>query len=237
MESKGLRSRSSAGERPDLLVRYDDLPSTARDLAAIIARSGRVFDRAGPVKVIKASDGSLPEVRPMTPDSVVNEAHGLARPVKTGSHLYPVTLPHRVGRLYRASDDWGLQPLKGIMMAPPLSADGTIRHGQGYDTKTGMWCCQVPAIALPAAPNRADAHAALQTLRAAFRTFPFADATTLREPDVPVALVDASGPPGQDESAFLVALLTAVCRPCYLLRRASYLVRRRSPELAAARVS
>jgi hypothetical protein len=52
----------------------------------------------------------------------------------------------------------------------------------------------------------------LETLRAAFRTFPFADAVTMREPDGPVAFVEISRPPGQDESAFLVALLTAVCR-------------------------
>jgi putative DNA primase/helicase len=204
-------------QRPDLVVRYDDLTITARDLTQIIARAGHVFDRAGPVKVINAIDGSVPQVQPMTADRVVIEAHDLARPVKMEHKPRPVTLPHRVARLYLALEDWGLQPLKGITMAPLLSADGTMRCAEGYDTQTSMWCCQVPAIAMPAAPSRADAQAALETLRAAFRTFPFADAATVREPDGPIALVDISSPPGQDESAFLVALLTAVCRPSLAL--------------------
>jgi hypothetical protein len=200
-------------ERPDLVVHREDLPSTARHLASIIARSGRVFCRGGPVKIIvNGNHGSLPQVRPMTPDSVVNEAHALARPVQMGAEARPLTLPHRVARLYLARDEWGVLPLKGITTAPLLASDGSIRFAEGYDSQTGLWCCHVPTLALPDRPSLADAQEALRCLRSAFCTFPFADADLLGEPDGAVPLVNLSLVPGQDESAFLVALLTAVCR-------------------------
>jgi hypothetical protein len=47
------------------------------------------------------------------------------------------------------------------------------------------------------------------------RTFPFADADHRREDSLDV--VDINYHPGRDESAFLVALMTAVCRPSLLL--------------------
>jgi putative DNA primase/helicase len=53
----------------------------------------------------------------------------------------------------------------------------------------------------------------LRLLRETFRTFPFADAARCRDPDLGVEVVNADRPPGMDESAALVALLTAICRP------------------------
>jgi hypothetical protein len=50
-------------------------------------------------------------------------------------------------------------------------------------------------------------------LRATFTTFPFADAARPRDPHLNVDVVDLAELPGRDESAFLVALLTAVCQP------------------------
>ena len=41
----------------------------------------------------------------------------------------------------------------------------------------------------------------------------FADAARCRDPDFGVEVVNADRPPGMDESAALVALLTAICRP------------------------
>jgi hypothetical protein len=144
MHSEGLHSCPSPGERPDLVVHHDDLPSTARDLARIIAQSDHMFVRGRPAKVLSSTDGSRPQVRPMIPDAVVNEAHHLSRPVKMEHNPRPVTLPHRVARLYLALDDWGLRPLKGITTAPLLSIDGSMRIAEGYDGPTAMWCCRVP---------------------------------------------------------------------------------------------
>jgi len=54
------RSHSTQVGKPDLVVRPDDLTITAHELATIIARSGDVFDRAGPVQVFPQTDGSAP---------------------------------------------------------------------------------------------------------------------------------------------------------------------------------
>ena len=72
-------------------------------------------------------------------------------------------------------------------------------------------------------PTGSDAEKSLVTLRGAFKTFPFADAARKRDGSG-VEIVDLDQPPGQDESAFLVALQTAICRslldlaPGFLLR-------------------
>ena len=50
-------------------------------------------------------------------------------------------------------------------------------------------------------------------LRQTFRTFPFGDAPRRWDASLEVEVIDITKPPGLDESAFLVALLTAVCRP------------------------
>jgi hypothetical protein len=206
-------NEADSHQKPDLVVRGDDLTETARELALIMAKSDHLYNRSGPVKVIIQPGSALPEVRPMSVDRVVVEAHELVRPVKLQSPPKPVTLPDRVAKLYLALDDWGLPPLKGITTAPLLSADGSIRVAQGYDPTIGMWCCNVPKTEVPDAPTLADARAALLMLRAAFCTFPFADAETTRGPDDVVPLVNRSSSPGQDESTFLTGLLTAVCRP------------------------
>jgi hypothetical protein len=51
-----------------------------------------------------------------------------------------------------------------------------MRFVEGYYEPTAMWCCHVCALQLSPTPSFDDAKAALQTLRSAFRTFPFADA-------------------------------------------------------------
>jgi hypothetical protein len=201
--------------KPDLVVHPDDLTETARELALIMATSGHLYNRSGPVKVITQPGSALPEIRPLSVDRIVVEAHELARPVKVQSTPKPTTLPDRVAKLYLALDDWGLPQLKGITTAPLLLPDGSMRVAQGYDPRTGMWCCcnAPPKTEVPDAPTFDDAQTALLMLRAAFCTFPFADAETTRGPNDAVPLVDRSSSAGQDESAFLTGLLTAVCRP------------------------
>lgn len=71
----------------------------------------------------------------------------------------------------------------------------------------------MPAVDVPGAPTVDDARAALLRLRTRFRTFAFADSERIAVPGIPVTVVDLDRPPGADESAFLVMLLTAVCRP------------------------
>jgi hypothetical protein len=85
-----------------------------------------------------------------------------------------------------------------------------------------------PRRACSERPTKEDAAAALLTIRETFKTFCFADAETIpyesydptcfgrvekSEYAAKLQIVDISKPPGKDESAFLVGLLTAVCRP------------------------
>jgi len=164
-------------------------------------------------------------VETLTLNGVMNEAHRIARPwrwVRTrGSSemkRQDITLPERVAKLYLDyRDSWGLRPLDGITSAPLLRPDGTIRAAEGYDPETRLWCERVPAVTVQAAPSREEAAAALLRLRRWFRTFAFADAERVAEAGAPVPVVDIAKPPGADESAFLCALLTAVCRPCLWL--------------------
>lgn len=211
--------------RADLLVDGADLPDTAVELAAMLAVQPHLFDRGGPARIARDQARDCFVVEPLTSNGVVNEAHRVARPwmlVRTRSSgetaRRDVTLPERVAKLYIDNRErWQLRVLDGITSAPLLHADGTVRAGDGYDPETRLWCERVPALTVPAAPSRDDAAAALLRLRYWFRTFAFADAERVAEAGVPVPVVDTSKPPAADESAFLCALITAVCRPCLWL--------------------
>ena len=124
--------------------------------------------------------------------------------------------------------NWSLRPFRGITTAPILSANGDIRIADGYDEATGLWCHNIPDLELLEQPTKAEAHAALYRLRCFFRTFPFADGAQIQDAELGVAVIDVKKPPGLDESSFLVALLTAVCRqslelaPAYLVRAPTF---------------
>jgi hypothetical protein len=92
-------------------------------------------------------------------------------------------------------------------------------------------CASVPDLQIPESPTRADAKAALRLLRESFRTFPFADAARRTDPKLGVEVVNLDHAPGMDESAFLVGLLTAICRPGLWLAP-GFLVR--APEISGA---
>jgi hypothetical protein len=210
--------------RADLLVDGADLPDTAAALAGLLASVPHLFDRGGPARIARdrTRDGFV--VEPLTLNGVVNEAHRIARPwVWTknrdgGMDRKDITLPERVAKLFLDDrNGWGLRALDGITSAPLLHEDGTVRAAEGYDDRTRLWCERVPAVDVPATPSRDDASAALVRLRLHFRTFAFADARRVQAAYTSVPVVDTAQPPGADESAFLCALLTAVCRPCLWL--------------------
>jgi hypothetical protein len=201
---------------PELIVHNGNLPSTAAAVRDLLAASGRFFDRGIPVRFVHAADGSVPSAVPLARNNVIIEAHRLCQPIKIkpDGERVPVTLPDRVAQMYLdMAGDWHLEPLTGISVSPLLSDDGGIRLAEGYDRETGLWCCRIPAVTIPAVPSTGDAASALQTLRHAFRTFPFADGERIVECTIGLETVDPSKPPAQDESAFLVALVTACCRP------------------------
>jgi putative DNA primase/helicase len=168
---------------------------------------------------IVAEDDDMPRAIEVTVEAVRVLAHELCRPVKInitagGVDYSPTTLSNTIANLYLygLEGQWGLKLFRGITTAPILSDDGSIRAARGYDPRSGLWCHNIPSVTVPDQPSRDDALAALNFLRSTFKTFPFADAQRLMDPDLGVDVIRLDQKPGMDESTFLVGLMTAVCR-------------------------
>ncbi|HEV2185615.1 MAG TPA: hypothetical protein VGR70_00300, partial [Stellaceae bacterium] len=220
--------------KPQLIVQSGDLPATAYALRDRFAAVGLLFDRDMPVKIVQPATGGSMVAKALTANNVVIEAHRICQPMKPDRNgdLVAVTLPDRVAKMYLdMNGEWNLRPLNGIAVAPLLSADGSVHSQQGYDAASGLWCCTVPPLHLTERPSLDDAKAALRSLRAAFQTFPFADAVRRRDPVLGVDILDLDQNPGRDESAFLAGLLTAICRASLWLAPGLLIV---APEVSGA---
>lgn len=220
MPAEGTQPQSNSLQpeesKPDLWIDDGNLTIPASRLAEIIAKSRKVFHRAGPVRIDPNPDGGLPAVTHLNKHRNVIIAHELARPVKlikekNGEKIVPLTLPNRVAELYLALPKQDLTHLKGVTGAPLVADDGSIRSVQDYDTSTRLYCANIPDLSVPERPTKADAERALKVLRETFKTFSFADAQRMVAGANQV--VDLSHAPGIDESSFLIAMLTSICRP------------------------
>jgi hypothetical protein len=204
--------------KPELIVNPQNLSETAKNLAALIAAKNEfLFNGNYPVR-IAAEAGHPPKAIEVTTGAVRHYALEICTPVmfeKTdeGWARRPVMLSIDVANLYLDLEGrWSLRPFHGITSSPILTADGGIRTAHGYDEATGLWCHNVPEVDIPERPTEEQAKDALLTLRRAFRTFPFADGE--RKEENKIQVTNLENPAGINESAFLVALLTAVCRQC-----------------------
>jgi hypothetical protein len=231
-----LLAQEQDTDKPDLVINESDPTATAIELAALFAeREDFLFNGNAPVRVAVEAD-NLPRAIEVTNEAVRIYAHKLCRPVKFRTarrgpnkgevEVIPVPLDRDIAQLYLngLEGQWGLRNFRGITTSPILKHDGSIRVADGYDGETGLWCHNVPDLLIPAQPSATDARAALRRLREFFRTFPYADAKRILNPELGVEVTDFAKPIGLDESAFLAALLTAVCRqslelaPGYLVR-------------------
>lgn len=204
-------------KRPVLIIDHSDLPAAASELSERLAHSPSLFQRGSSlVKLIKTTEGFSTLL--LNVYDIVNYSHEVCRPVVQkivrGEIIRePVTLPASVARLYlNRHDAWGVRDLDGICRAPILSEDGSIRVVRGYDPETRYWCVGGDTPTIVDKPSRRDAEEALKRLRGAFATFPFADAPIAPHPRAGIS-IDLSQSPGLDESTYLTALMTAVCRP------------------------
>lgn len=208
--------------KPRLLIDNCNPDQTVAALRDLLAGAGGLYDRGVPVRLAcdVTQGGAVAQI--MTPDGLVRVAHTICRPyvLKVGPDgtvaEVNARLPRPLAVMYLDwRGEWRLPPLNGIAAAPMLQDNGTISSTEGYDSASGMWCENVPDLAglVPERPTKPDAAAALRLIRETFKTFCFADAAMIEPPTRGVPVVDLSRPPGRDESAFLVALLTAVCRP------------------------
>src|SRR5512132_686341 len=98
----------------------------------------------------------------------------------------PVDVPVGVCRCVLAAAPWdGLPTLTGIIEAPTILPHGSLIQAPGYDSETGLLLdvgdTHFPVV--PSPPTRAQAEAALRTMSAPLKDFPFID-----EPSRSVAL-------------------------------------------------
>jgi hypothetical protein len=212
----------TSSEKPRLLVDYVNPDLTVARLRDILATSNVLYDRGVPVRIAFDQRQGRMVAQPMTPDVLVLVAHEICRPysLKTmpdGTVCeIDARLPRSIAVMYLDwIGEWRLRPLNGIATSPLLQDDGTIRCAQGYDSASGLWCEHVPDLGklVPERPTKEQAARALQLIRNTFKTFCFADADTVDDATTGLAVVDTTRSPGRDESAFLVALSTALCRP------------------------
>jgi len=197
--------------KPLLIIDPGNLPTVAINLRDILANSGTLYNRGTPARITPSSSDAMPVATPLTTHGVVRLAHELSRPVKNGE---PATVPDRVANMYLdMQGEWGLPKLAGICTTPILRDDGSVVSAEGYDLATGVYCHGIPEIMIPEHPTREQAQDALQTIRNAFRTFPFADSARRFDVALGVDVVDHDKPIGIDETSFICALLTAICRP------------------------
>ena len=208
-----------AGELPELAINEADPTATAKELAALIAKRDDVlFNGYAPVRVAVEAD-ELPRALELITEAVRVYAHELCQPVKLRKtknkieHI-PVPLSKDIAQLYLngLEGKWGLRSFRGITTAPILRDDGDIRIARGYDRETGLWCHNIPDLAIPNRPTEAEARAALRNLREFFQTFPYADGERRADDRLGIEITDFSKKVGLDESTLLTALLTAVCR-------------------------
>ncbi len=207
---------------PDLVIDPGNLPAAVYAIRDAFVKTGALFERGIPVRVVACKRGGLPQIVPLAAENVILEAHKLFRPVMMQKRrLVRVTYPLPAARQYLAlKGEWELPPLEGISTAPLLTNDGGIGTAEGYDPVSSLWCTKIPQVSVSERPSEADAKEALHTLRRAFRTFAFADAPRKLEKmsgangqTLEVEVVDLEQNPARDESTLLVALLGAVCRP------------------------
>jgi hypothetical protein len=223
-------------DKPRLLIEQSNPDRTVVAIRDILANSGELYDRGVPVRLSfdQLQQGVVAQA--MTPDVLVLTAHMLCRPVEirvskeNARSEVDTRLPRPIASMYLDwRGEWRLPPLNGVSTAPLLRDDGTIVASTGYDRESGIWCENVPDLTalIPLCPTKRQALAALELIRDTFKTFCFADAEMVSDARSPVPTVDVSKPPRRDESAFLVAALTAVCRssldfaPGVLLRAAA----------------
>ena len=162
---------SSNVPKPILFICNDDPTATANELSQIIAQSGLVFNRGGPVRVYPQANGTARIIK-LEKENVVILAHELTTPMGFGKNgrLIEKPLPDRIAKLYLALENWPLQELAGIATTPMLSADGSVRFTEGYDPASQMWLTNIPDLSIPQYPSLQDAQNALAILRSLLQT-------------------------------------------------------------------
>ena len=194
---------------PTIRIVAGQLPRMIAETEKAVLNAGiEVFARAGslvyPVgEIVPAADDRQtvsPRLREFTPDSFlepVAEAAIFQRWNQRRQAWADIDPPLQLVRMLLARErKWAFPRIAGIIATPTLRPDGSLLDKPGYDPKTELYLW--PGVTLPPippAPTKAEAHAALMTLKELFVEFSFKRKT-----------------PTIDLSVALVGLLTALLR-------------------------
>lgn len=198
--------------RPRVVYSENRLPETL-DAAegALLAAGVPIYQMAGmlvqPVRLDASEDSDgvnrragalvIRELRPHRLRELMIGSANFVKVVTTkdGTEDVPTAPPLSFALSYAARvGEWRLPVLRGVVECPTLRPDGTVLSAEGYDSASGLILDTGGATfgAVPDAPSRDDAVAALGLLRSVLEGFPFVDAGS--------------------RSVALSAILTAVCR-------------------------
>jgi hypothetical protein len=167
-----------------VVARAFEVTHSLRDF---LAGTGQLFDRGGPVRVVRDHNDDQPKAVTASDAIIGLLVHEKLQPYKYSAKgdRVPILLPSQLCNMYRSlHGEWGLPLLAGITSAPILSEDGSIRTAEGFDPTTGLWCHNVPDIAglVPEEPTEDQARSALGVLREALRMPTSGRAASARHP-------------------------------------------------------
>lgn len=213
-------SGDKPNRKPRLLVDETAPDETVIRLRDVLRDAGGLYERGGPVIVGIDPETGAAVFNGLSIDSLILHTHKVCRPFARRSRSdepsdADVRLPSQIARSYLDFHGHRQLPVvTGITAAPLLRDDGQIVIHSGYDAASRLWCSNLVDVsdAVPERPASHEAEQAVRLLRNQFASFCFNDAKFVTNPDGG-RHVDLTLEPGDDESALLVALLTAVCRP------------------------
>jgi hypothetical protein len=188
-----LPRADAEGERPQILLtpgHQPEIVDAAERVLVAHAPALRIFQRAGEVVRVVCLDREVERGgvrRPagtvqLAPVSPLNLQETFDRLIAWTRHDpqtgdKPADCPTRIAATYLARvGEWRLPTLVGVIEAPIMRPDGSILSAPGYDPGTGLFLqSEEDWPAVPDAPTREDAIAALRELLEPFAEFPFVD--------------------------------------------------------------
>ncbi len=158
-EDAFLARRIGVYQRGTLLVRPGHVGFTVRD--------GR---QVKSYRILEIEDHTLVEI-------MTHAAHWERLDGRTG-RWERIDAPMKAAITYRQrKGHWRVPFLSAVINAPTLRSDGSVLEQPGYDAATGLLFVEpeAPYPAVPSAPSRQDALAALRRLEELLKGFPFVD--------------------------------------------------------------
>ena len=189
-----IRTRTTAlppskGEKPVIELGPRDSPRLGEVVAAAmqhLASNGtNIFQRGGALMRPVVEPGFDARGRPVKVSSLIDMDEAIlkmvlmrdlrwAQKTKDGDGVRYVNPGYEVPRLIlKARGAWPFPAVSGLINAPTLRSDGSLLQQEGYDAATGLLLLNAPSVVINPKPTRADAEAALQTLKGLLVEAPF----------------------------------------------------------------